>query len=109
MWSEDSGQPDHRPTQTLADPVGILVDVASRRAELPRICQANDKSPTCMWAVHQVDDRQIGYDEVRAGRREPPRKSPVVWYRLSPHSCFPQRRSQRTVVIMPLNQRTRKE
>ena len=71
MWSEDSGQPDHRPTQTLADPVGILVDVAAGRAELPRICQANDKSPTCMWAVHQVDDRQVGYDEVRARRCKP--------------------------------------
>ena len=28
------GQPDDRPAQTLADPVGILVDVAAGRAEL---------------------------------------------------------------------------
>jgi hypothetical protein len=83
MWSEDSGQPDHRPTQTLADPVGILVDVAAGWTELPRIRQANDKSPTSMWAVPQVDNRQIGYDEVSAGRREMARKSPVVWDRIA--------------------------
>src|ERR1035437_3398297 len=70
MWSEDPSQPDHYPAQTLADPVGILVDVAAGRTELPCIRQANDKSPYCMWFVHQVDDRQSGYDEVRAGRRE---------------------------------------
>jgi len=35
MWSEDSVQPDHRPAQTLADPFGILVSVASGWAELP--------------------------------------------------------------------------
>jgi hypothetical protein len=23
--------------------------------------------PACLWSVHQVDDRQVGYDEVRAG------------------------------------------
>lgn len=71
MWSEDSGQPDHRPAQALADPVGILVDVAAGRAKLPRIRQADDQSPSCMWSIHQVDDRQVGYDQVRTGRREP--------------------------------------
>ena len=71
MWSEDSREPDYRATQTLADPVGILVDVAAGRVELPRIRQANDKSPGCMWFVHEVGDRQVGYDEVRAGRRKP--------------------------------------
>ena len=71
MRSEDSGQQDHRPAQTLADPVGILVDVAAGGTELPCIRQADDKSPCCMWAVHQVYDRQVGYDEVRAGRCEP--------------------------------------
>ena len=71
MWSEDSGQPDHRPAQTLADPVGILVVVASGRAELPGIREAEDKSPSCMSPAHPVDNRQVGYDEVRAGRREP--------------------------------------
>ena len=69
MWSEDSVQPDHQPAQTLADPVGILVDVASGRAELPYICQADDKSTIRVWSVHQVDDRQV--DEVGTGRFEP--------------------------------------
>jgi hypothetical protein len=55
----------------VADPVGILVDVAAGRAELPCIRQADDKSPGCMWSVHQVGDRQIGYDKVRARRRGP--------------------------------------
>jgi hypothetical protein len=68
MWSEDSGQPDHHPAQTFADPVGVLVYVAAGRAEPPCIRQADDKSPSCMRFVHQVDDRQVGYDEVRAGR-----------------------------------------
>src|SRR5271157_901206 len=71
MWSEDSGQPDHRPAQTLADPVGILVDLAAGRAELPCIREADDKPPGCIWSVHQVDDGQVGYNEVRAGRRDP--------------------------------------
>src|SRR5580658_296196 len=71
MWSEDSVQPANRSAQTLAEPVRVLVDVAAGRAELPCICQANDKSPRCMWSAHQVDDRQVGYDEVRAGQREP--------------------------------------
>ena len=83
MWSEDSVQPDHRPAQTLADPVGILVDVAPERAELPCIRQADDKSAGCMRSVHQIDDRQVGYDEVRAGRREPGRNSQIAWHRLS--------------------------
>src|ERR1700683_3309141 len=71
MWSEDSVQPDNRSAQTLAEPVGILVDVAAGRAELPCICEANDESPRCMWFAHQVGDREVGYDEVRAGRRQP--------------------------------------
>ena len=70
MRSEDSGQPDYHPAQTLADAVGILVDVAAGRAELSRIRQANDKSPGRMWSVQQVDDRQVGDDEVCARRRE---------------------------------------
>jgi hypothetical protein len=56
MWSEDSGQPDHHPAQTLADPVGILVDVAPGRAEFPCIRQADDKSSGCVWSVRQVRD-----------------------------------------------------
>ena len=71
MWSEDPSQPDHYPAQTLAESVRVLVDVAAGRTELPCIRQANDKSPCCMWFVHQVGDREIGYDKVRAERREP--------------------------------------
>jgi hypothetical protein len=71
MWSEDPVQPDNRSAQTIAESVRVLVDVAAGRTELPFICQANDKSPCCMWFVHQVGDREIGYDKVRAERREP--------------------------------------
>jgi hypothetical protein len=27
--------------------------------------------PSSMWTAHKVEDRQVGYDEVGAGRREP--------------------------------------
>ena len=64
-------QPDHRPAQTLAEPVGILVDVAPGRAELSCIRQADDKSPSNMWSIQQVGDRPFGYDDVRAGRCRP--------------------------------------
>jgi len=60
-----------REAETLADPIGILVDLAAGRTELPCIRQANDKSPSSMWTAHKVEDRQVGYDEVGAGRREP--------------------------------------
>jgi hypothetical protein len=79
MWSEVPGQPDHRLTQTFADSVRILVDFAAGRAELPCIRQADDKSPGRLWSLHQVGDRQVGYYEVRAGRREPPSNSQIVW------------------------------
>jgi hypothetical protein len=65
VWSEDSVQPDHYPAQTVAEPVGILVDVAARHPELPCFHRADDESSRRMWSIHQVDDRQIGYDEVR--------------------------------------------
>src|SRR5580658_6666133 len=48
MWSEDPGQPDHRPAQTFADLFRILVNFATGRAELPCIRQADDKSPYCV-------------------------------------------------------------
>lgn len=70
MWSENSVQSDHRAAQTLGDPVVILVDVAPGRTELRSLRQADDKSPLRMWPVHQVEDQQVDYDEVRAGRRE---------------------------------------
>jgi hypothetical protein len=40
------------------------------RTKLPSLLQADDKSPLRMWPVHQVEDQQVDYDEVRAGRRE---------------------------------------
>jgi len=58
----------HKP---LLSRSGYWVDVAARREELPCIRQADDKSPSSVWSVHQVDDRQVGYDKVGAGRREP--------------------------------------
>ena len=79
MWSEVPGQPDHRLTQTFADSVRILVDFAAGRAELPCIRQANDKSSRFLWSAHQVGNRQIGHYEVRAGQREPPSTSQIVW------------------------------
>jgi hypothetical protein len=47
----------------------ILVDVAAGRAELPCICQPDDQSSNCLWSDHQVDDRQVGNDEVRPRMR----------------------------------------
>jgi hypothetical protein len=76
--SGDPGQADHRPTQTFADSVRILVDFAAGRAELPCIRQADDKSPGRLRSPHQVGDRQVGCYEVRAGRREPPSNSQIV-------------------------------
>ena len=71
MWSEDPSQPDNCPSQTPADPIGLLVDLATERTELPSVRHADDKSPSSMWTAHKVEDRQVGYDEVGAGRREP--------------------------------------
>ena len=62
---EDSGEPDNRASQTPADPVGILVNVAPRRSQLPCIRQANEKSSGCVWSVH-LADRQVSYYQVCA-------------------------------------------
>ena len=55
-WRADRGLKANDPAKTILQPKNKL--------------EADDRSPR-MWSVHQVDDRQKGHDEVRAGRREP--------------------------------------